>query len=328
MRQEEIDPIGSRLFALLVSILRPLGRGFGDDDAAPELEPAPPQRIEIVAGWRGERMWFDLVHWMRCRADAALVFSWLLPFPPGSAVHGLEVQCAADATRADLRERRAARDHFEQARRAGRVGALLTEDAPGFFGLELSSTRCEAVRLHLRATCPVPARTPARGGELSVHCEAGPVESVDAVAPRRSHLIRLGSGHVLDSLVGVRRETRSRAGADIAPPLVEPAADVLAAHDGADTAAAMFRGWLAGRHVRLWGKVDAPSAEAPLEEAGCSEIRRLMADYRDPARSEAERRSLAARVAEIGLEAGVATLWTSLVAIADRRGGERVHRAA
>jgi hypothetical protein len=345
MRQEQIDAIGQEVFAVLVSLLRPVARRQGPASSFETVGrvPLPPQRIEMRVRQSGSAVCADVDLWVRSPEAEPIVLTWVLPMPRGAAVEALDLRAAVgDGESGGLCERREARTWFDLARRAGLPGALLSEDAPGVFSLEVSSPNGGGLCVGLRSAY---RRAEALGEtEMTLRCEAGPGPRA---SPReRSRIVRLGSGQRLDSVIGIdRRRLAAVSASDAAEPegaAARPAAtrsapadrrraDVFAACDRADGASAMFRGALAGRPVRLWADVRTGARFALRGAAeATTQLDELMAEYRGADRSEAERRELAARVARFGLQAGVATLWTSFVAVVGGHGpgGEMVFAAA
>lgn len=331
MRQEEIDALGGDAFAQLVSLLRPVTRRQAGADSVAEAQPtpAPAQRIEMRLSCEGERVRANLQLWLRAPADQALVVVWVLPLSEGAVVEGLRLQRASQSDEpGGLCERREARNWFDLARRSGLPGALLSEDAPGVFSLEIASPAGGA----LRASLDYEYRRPAgENREITVRCEAA-AGSVP-IGSGRARVLRLGSGRRLDRLAGITAGPAAEAAFGAAPPRrggeTRPA--VFASYDRDGISSAMFRGAIAGRQVRLWAELSEPAAVdlaagAPRD----GELNRLMAQYRQPERTEAERRVLAAEVARLGIEAGRTTLWTSFVAVASGEGpgGEMVFAAA
>lgn len=349
MRRDRCGGIEATVFPMLVSLLRPVARRQAGLAAFTEgaLAPLPAQRIEWQLTQTGGWVDADLQLWLRGSDSDPLVLAWVLPMPRGTIVRSLELHPAVGgAERAGLCERREARTWFDLARRHGLPGVILAEDAPGVFGLELASSgRGRGMRICLRYRFETElGRDEAT---LTVRCESAPAVLGEASAPRR--ILRLGTGHRLDGIVGLASAMVARA-SSCAPAVaaqpgpsgrwlttgVGPEApgrpDVYATYDRPDASSAMYRGRLAGRLVRLWADVRtaAPRAHTAPDPSPSAEIGQLMDEYRSAERSEAERREVAARIARLGLEAGLATLWTSFVAVAngDGPGGEIAFAAA
>lgn len=344
MRQERIDRLAGEAFALLMCLLRPAVRTEGPGARRQEPTLLPPQCLDLRL-WQGRgRGVGELRMSLRCPDDGRHGFSWALPMPPGACVQALELRCEEGGVEpAGLCERREARGWFDLARRSGVPSALLSEDAPGVYGLEIAGAPARGVELLLRYGVDAESEEVA---ELQAHCEAGGASHVPVA---RARLVRLGFGRRLARLAGVvdgGRGGQARVDADrsavpgsdrpwreLVAGVATGPCDVFAGSDRDDTARMMYRGILAGRPARLWGELrtgaDAASNTSPRPPA-VAEIGRLMAQYRCVARTEAERRALASEVARLGLDAGLPTLWTSFVAVAAPRdpGGERVFAAA
>jgi len=336
---ERIGVIEGEIFPLLVSLLRPVARRQEARDPFRDGARAslPAQEFELKLTHDGQRVEAALSLRLRMASPTPVALNWVLPMAPTTAVASLALRAAGGQTeRAGLCERREARRWFDLARRAHLAGALLGEDAPGVFSLEVASpgnarTLSLAMRYAFRAYGESDA-------ELILRGDAAPAERLGEAATQP--ILRLGSGRRLDRVVGIVRDARmslqepqpvGALGAGGCASLSRP--DVYASCDRSDGALAMFRGTLAGRRVRLWTELRAPrrgSAGATVTPPRADELGRLMAAYRRSDRSEAERRNLAGQVGKLGLEAGLATLWTSFVAVVggDGPGGEMVFAAA
>src|SRR5262245_27873470 len=201
MRQERIEAIGSEMFALLISLLRPVVRRQAPGDRFHEgaRVSLPPQRVEARVVQSGKASAADVQLWLRCPAGEPLVFAWVLPLPAAAVVESLELRTfGGGGERAGLCERREARTWFDLARRSGWPGALLGEDAPGIFSLEVASPGGGSLCIRLRYGYR--GRVHEGDGEMSVRCEASPGR--EAPDGGRSRILRLGSGRRLDSILG------------------------------------------------------------------------------------------------------------------------------
>lgn len=349
MRRDRSSGLDATIFPMLVSLLRPVARRQAARATFPEAvgAPLPAQHIEWRLTQAGGWVEAELQLWLRCAESEPLVVAWVLPMPRAAMVRSLELHPAVGATeRAGLCARREARTWFDLARRNGLPGVILAEDAPGVFSLEMASSgRGAGARISLRYCFEVEEGL--GDASLTLRCEASPAHPGDPSAPAR--ILRLGSGGRFDRIIGLASATvaggaacdpavaaqpgpsgrRASNPAAAAPP---PRPDVYASYDHADGSSAMFRGRLAGRLVRLWADVrtTAPVSLSGAESAPRAELDRLMDEYRSSERSEAERRQVAARIEQLGLDAGLATLWTSFVAIANGEGpgGEIAFAAA
>lgn len=346
MRQDRIDALAGQAFALLMSALRPVvhpgtaGRRGGGSALL------PPTRLDLRLRQARRVLTAELRLGLGSADGEPRALSWALPLPAGAAVEALELYRGGGGREpAGLCDRREARSWFDLARRTGLPSALLAEDAPGVYGLEIALPGSGTLEAVLRWRVDVDADDE---GELRARCEA-------AAAPpaplRRTGLVRLGYGGCLARLAGIVEaaaggEPQSSGAAQAAladdvagtrmPGGVRRGArsDVYAGSDRADGAHMMYRGVLAGRQARLWGELELRPAEALAASvrstAAALAIGQLMDEYRCADGSEAARGALAARVARLGLDAGLATLWTSFVAIASVRdpGGESAFAAA
>lgn len=335
IRQDGIDAVGAQVFGLLVSLLRPVVRRRGRAGVLRDARRSalPAQRMEVQLRQQGSVAAAEIQLWLSGLPVEPMSLAWTLPLPAQAAVESLALRCPGGQEAAGVCERREAREWFDLARRSGLAGALLAEDAPGVFGLEVETPGCGA--LHLRMSHTWRASDEA-DLDLSARCEADPAGGKERT--RATRLLRLGASHRLDRLFGIVGEAgrtrlidavmgrRARQDAGTTRP------DVFATCDRADGSGAMYRGSLGGRAVRLWADLHYGAVGTAVlpEPHPVAEISRLMAAYRAADCSDARRRDLAAAVARLGLEARVATLWTSFVAVVGSRdpGGERVFAAA
>lgn len=122
-----------------------------------ELPPVPLEHTAIEAAVVGPVADVLVAQRFRSTHSAPLDALYVFPLPADAAVRELELEIGARRVRGELRERAEARQRYEQAAAAGADAALLNQERPNLFAVEVANLQPgETVQVRLRYAARVP----------------------------------------------------------------------------------------------------------------------------------------------------------------------------
>ncbi|MBI3782455.1 MAG: hypothetical protein HY270_03540 [Deltaproteobacteria bacterium] len=345
MELEPLAVVGRQIFCLLVTLLRPIirvaGGGLGIDPATGQrLMPAQEGEIVMTGGAEATRL--TLKQTLVNPTAATIHASFALVLPRNTVVSGLALGAGRPVRGAGVGPRWAVREEFGAIRLAGGSSTLVSEDAPGIFSYEVAGlVPQKAVTTSFAAEFANDEGFKLSPGlRLRASFTVAPIQTA-MTQPRR--IMHLGTSRVLDAVIGIverRRSVRSSPlpsgrlnsispAAETDP---QPDSDVFVTCERPGGASAAFRGTLADRPTRLVLDMQTllPDCEMVRVDDTTLSLSELLAKY-EGSHDEVRRQQLAREITELGLAHRRATLWTSLLAIAEAPQdpeGERVQAVA
>ena len=328
LERAEFHPLAGRVVTWLVALLTPWVRSEEPNEGDALLA----QRADLTVRQHGAQVWIDCTQRVENRSGATIRLCWTVPQPPVASAHAIGVRLGDRAVGGQVCR---VSDAESDARRAwddGRSAVVLWQTGPvasclaggwlapnqtlevathHLYALEPSPEYPEsALHVQLDAALPLPPAVSLNGVR-----RAAPFPTASA-RPRRHVSRRLGQRHEGGA------PSRTAAVPPVGPPtlltgtlarLVRQSSGGFGLHSTARDRA-VFRGALAGCATRLL-LVQPDAAEAPCATSPAhGRVACLLRAYRDPFRSPAERVRLARDITELGLQYGLVTPWTALLA--------------
>lgn len=328
LERAEFHPLAGRVVTWMVALLTPWVRSEEPDEGDGLLA----QRADLLVRQHGAQVWIDCTQRVENRSGATIRLCWTVPQPPVASAHAIGVRLGDRAVGGQVCR---VSDAESDARRAwddGRSAVVLWQTGPvasclaggwlapnetlevtthHLYAVEPSAEYPESVlRVQLDAALPL---TPAVSLHGTRRAAALPAASVRT---RRHASRRLGQRHEVGA------SSRTSTVPPLAPPtllagtlarLVRRSAGGFGLHSTARDRA-VFRGVLAGCATRLL-LVQPDAAAAPCATSpALGRVEYLLRAYRDPLRSAVERVRLARDITELGLQYGLVTPWTALLA--------------
>lgn len=324
----EFHPQAGRMVTWLLALLAPSMRSDGPTDA----DGLVTERVDLVVRQCGAQVAVTCTQRVENRSAATIRLCWTVPQPPVASAHTVGVRVAERVVSGHAFRVDEAESDAQRAWHDGRSAVVLRPAGPlawslaagwlpqnqalevtshHFYAVEPSRTRPEAplhvqldaaLRLSMAvATAAQPAYEP-RALARRTGCQWVPAP--DRLRCGRSEELR---GPAL--LTGVlARLARHAAGGFV--------------FRSAAPGRAVVRGLVRGCAVRLLLAQSAVPEAPRATPRALQQVERLLRAYCDPVRAPAERARLARDITNLGLQCGLVTPWTALLAAGDASGPE------